>query len=207
MSEHLRLGELITTEQQRDAVHIAVCPVVAGQRLTPGTHVHVTDGRAKRSGKEDIPIGIVDPYLKANVSAGERFWLFLYPGSITSLRHEWTHPALPLPAQQTPVLDEKAASERWLRDLCERHREGYDAPYEEYYGPDRSLDYHGLVSVMSQDHGPDGYDGYTQQGSESLRDEMFDDKTRAEFWHHLEVVTGKKFDEKHRETHYFSCSC
>jgi hypothetical protein len=28
------------------------------------------------------------------VKEGEEFWMFLPPGSVTGLRHEWTHPAI-----------------------------------------------------------------------------------------------------------------
>jgi hypothetical protein len=202
--KRLKLGQIITDEQQRDAVHIAVAPVIAAVRLTPGTHVHIVDRRARRSVKGDVPVGIVDPYLRESVSPGQRFCLFLCPGSITSLRHEWSHPAFQVEAAIQPA-DAKAVSEKWLRDLCERHRSGdWDYDHEEDGRP--CISYHALIAAMSEGDEED-YDGYTQSGSESLRDEMSDPETRALFWHHLEVVTGRNFSQKHRENHYFSCSC
>lgn len=75
----------------RDAIHIAMAPVVAAERLQPGQHIGLLDdGRACAS---DKPIGIVDPFLVDAVLPGHRLWLFLYPGTVTSLRHDWTHPA------------------------------------------------------------------------------------------------------------------
>ncbi len=90
-----KLGELIEGEPGRDAVHIAIAPVMAGEALVPGQRVRLSDnGRAYIAlwGKE---VGIVDPYLSNIVGAGERFYLFLMPNTVTSLRHVWTHPAFP----------------------------------------------------------------------------------------------------------------
>jgi hypothetical protein len=92
MNQHVpQLGKLIDGDERRDAVHIAVAPVVAAATLTPGQHVGLIDG--SRAGPCDNPIGVVDPFLKADVQEGQRFWLFLYPNTVTSLRHVWTHPA------------------------------------------------------------------------------------------------------------------
>ena len=89
------LGQLIKdADRRRDAVHIAVVPVTADQPLSPGQHVGLTHpDSAEMAGPCDNNIGIVDPFLVNDVKYGERFWLFLYPGTITSLRHVWTHPA------------------------------------------------------------------------------------------------------------------
>jgi hypothetical protein len=81
-------------ERRRDAIHIALAPVTAAQRLTPGEHVGLIEaGNVELVGPCDDNIGIVDPFLVEDVEPGQRFWLFLYPNTITGLRHVWTHPA------------------------------------------------------------------------------------------------------------------
>lgn len=90
-----RLGCLIADgDRRRDAIHVAVAPVTAAGRLAPGQHVgFVSPGETELVGVEGNPIGVVDPFLTENVQPGQRFWLFMYPNTVTSLRHVWTHPA------------------------------------------------------------------------------------------------------------------
>lgn len=91
------LGRLCGDDARRDAVHVAVAPVVAGMDLLPGAHVGLTQDMqavlGPRAACGTDAVGIVDPFLHSPVKKGERFWLVLYPGTITGLRHVWTHPA------------------------------------------------------------------------------------------------------------------
>jgi hypothetical protein len=100
------LGSLITDgDRRRDAVHVAVAPVTAAERLAPGQHVgFVTPGDTETVGPCEQPIGVVDPFLTDDVQPGQRFWLFMYPNTVTSLRHVWTHPAF---APRVPAVKEK----------------------------------------------------------------------------------------------------
>jgi hypothetical protein len=99
---HLGLGQIINKHQERDAIHIAVVPVMADEMLRPGQKVVATNymgdgGRIVRklTGEEhNIHIGVIDPFLTVPVLRGQRCWLYLNPGSITSLRHDWTHPSI-----------------------------------------------------------------------------------------------------------------
>jgi hypothetical protein len=94
MDQGPRLGQIIEDgDRRRDAIHIAVAPVTAAVRLAPGQHVGlVQEGNLELVGPCDHNIGVVDPFLAEPVAPGQRFWLFLYPGTITGLRHVWTHP-------------------------------------------------------------------------------------------------------------------
>lgn len=132
MADQPKLGTIPAIHEQRDAVHVAIIPMVAGERLAPGASVRRSTTRADQALACDPTgndcIGVVDPFLIAAVPAGSRFWLCLHPGSITSLRHDWTHPAFGptlTGPQSTPP-----ASTNWRTDnvigMCNLMRETGD---------------------------------------------------------------------------------
>lgn len=108
MEQIPRLGQLIENgERRRDAIHIAVAPVTAAVVLTPGQRVGLLQpDNPELVGPCERTIGVVDPFLSGAVQPGQRFWLFLFPGTITGLRHMWTHPAF---ANMAPAIEEKLA--------------------------------------------------------------------------------------------------
>jgi len=193
MSDSLGLGKIITTEKHRDAVHIAVAPVVASERLHPGERIgFVADGGMLVEGVPDAAaIGIVDPFLRSAVAKDQRFWMYLNPGSITSLRHDWTHPALPNIQQVisgecnyagAAIVDEKQVAINWMKNAAIQ----LGVTYEELIEDDCDL--------VTGD--------YINNG-ETIRDrwrELADD-----FWKHHKVITGKETPEYDRGG--FTCSC
>ncbi len=192
MSDTLKLGQVIDGEAQRDAVHVAVAPVVAAHILTPGEHVGFVDADQQQVGRVVNRLGIVDPYLKDAVMPGQRFWLFLYPQTITSLRHDWTHPAFEAELKQPEPT--KAISEAWLRRFCE------------------SADCPGYESVMAAlvadlpSPDPTYYDSGSRITHEYLHFNGRDahGEIPLEFWEHAEIVLGRKFSKRPGG---FSCSC
>lgn len=105
------LGDLASEDARRDAVHIAVAPVIAGQPLDPGDHFWLnSDGLAVKSTgrREHRTIGVVDPYYDGVILKGDRFWGLLYPNTVTGLRHSWSHWAFRPQAirASTPVQEE-----------------------------------------------------------------------------------------------------
>lgn len=82
MSEaKVKLGQLITGDECRDAVHVAICPVVAAERLKPGDPIEFCPGSAEKVRLSVKPIGIVDPFLNVNrwIEEGQKFFMCLYP--------------------------------------------------------------------------------------------------------------------------------
>lgn len=73
------LGSIISTNEKRDAIHLAVEPAVAACILRPGDDVGFVDGGF---GYCSNPVGIVDPFLKEKVKPGQSFWLIIYPRQI-----------------------------------------------------------------------------------------------------------------------------
>ncbi len=180
MSDTLKIGQLITDEQQRDAVHMAIVPVVASQKLLPGEHVSFSEGKAyaSRIGLQEA-IGIVDPFLKRGPGIGDRFWLFLYPGSITSLRHDWTHPSFQDEGPKSEKLKAKIQIESFAKSL--------------------GVDYDELMEHAS-DYVRDDDNCWCEGGRfESV-------SVPKDFWKNYEAVTGVALPEGHYG-HFFSCLC
>jgi hypothetical protein len=189
------VGKLAPADAGRDAIHVAVAPVVAAEQLYPGQHVGLNasgeaDGTSAR-------VGVVDPYYTDRIFKGERFFLFLYPGSISSLRHVWTHAAFADEGAAPVAASDKAASEQWLRDFVKTA----DCP-----------DYETVVAAASgqqvTNHAPEYYSEAYSNDGEYLHFNGRDAHSRIpdEFWTHVEVVTGVKIPQSKRAP-FFSCSC
>lgn len=157
------LGELITNNEKRDAIHIAVYPVTAFERLKPGHHVRFAypgNTEVVRMCHHESAIGIIDPFLTVTVEEGERCWLFMNPGSITGLRHEWEHP-------QVDGEDRMGIAEFWLRDFALKYQ----------------LDYDSMVKSADQ------YQGRITTGDRDIDMEEHERITLAE---NLSIVLGKE---------------
>ncbi len=185
-TKEAKLGELITeagAQNQRDAVHIAVVPVMAMQQLSPGDHVGVSpDGKAAHAAYSPH-VGIVDPFLRGTVRPEQTFWLCLYQGQVTTLRHEWTHPAFPN-VRHDDTASVKAARDRMttFASECEQTLEDFLENLKRAVEDEKTTGW-GSVSTGNN------------QGVEPY----------AGFWNDFQDLTGVKLD---REPEIgFSCSC
>jgi hypothetical protein len=206
------LGMIHTQQEHRDAIHLAVEPVVAGQRLKAGDHVNFLYGKAYKVPHTDSrALGIVDPFLTVPVKEGDKFWLVVYPRKITSLRHVWSHPSFPEEIVETKltVLD-PAEHMRLLKQAIYNEvkaqedsntkaikTKAYDWIIR--YANSHSLDVETLINYGISWRGGSGdhlVDGGNLEG-ESVSDE---------FWNQLELYTGIPISEDNRGN-FFSCSC
>lgn len=171
----------------RDAIHLAVEPVIADSRLSAGEWVaRRPNGRfgAESMGKA---LGIVDPFLSATLNPGDTFWLIIPPRQITSLRHVWSHPAFPEDNGASAAPVNRSESEKWMRAWALRHV---------------SEDYYGDGGRVSED---EAYAFALRAGREHYVGPYDDarDYIDNEWWGHWEAITGEVGE---RGT-YFSCAC
>lgn len=177
------LGKLINdrTKKERDAIHIAIAPMVAGQDLNPGQHITLKSKGSNIAVAAKKGIGIVDPFLKTTVAKGQEFWMCLYPNTIKSLKHVWEHDEFVEP----PQVQQKSLSQKWLEDYAEELDMTFNALM---LAADRHLeygDYHIFHGISTPD--------VTYRKND-------------EFWKHYEIVKHVVVDENDKEN-FFSCSC
>lgn len=182
MTDHTIVGELLTSDQPRDAIHIAVASVVAATKLDPGQSIGFIDrDNTTEVGpcEHAMSVGIVDPFLTQRVHEGQRFWMFLHPNTITSLRHNWTHPAFGGNHEQEKA---KNASELWMANFAN----GFGVPMED---------------MVNAGH------NWLSTGSHYCEGGTFEGETVPdEYWDHFQIITGKKVPGHDRQS-FFTCSC
>lgn len=189
-----KLGELLKGDEKRDAIHIAIAPVVAGQKLLPGQDIgFINPGDYQTVGTVTIDkcIGIVDPFLETLIFQNDEFYMCLYPETIKSLRHDWTHPAFSENEMLTP--DEEHVP--WLR---------YGNAIEYFKNMAEKVGITDTNLIQYIGDCIDGGECYVEYGSTGLQDTYFRDEDL--FWNNYEIVTNKLVDGTDRNIP-FSCSC
>jgi hypothetical protein len=200
--ENLHIGSIINEPQQRDAVHMAIVPVTAMERLYPGTHVGIVQTGEVPKDSDGIVadaldhglkgIGIVDPFLRNPVQKGERFWLFLYPGSIISLRHDWEHPSFhprefsEKATRQVTGREKLTECQTSARIWLERYAKSIDVSFEELMEATKDF--------LENDE-------YWNQGPKFESEQLPDD-----FWAYWEAFTNTTVKD-FKKYSFFSCSC
>jgi hypothetical protein len=184
------IGKLIDGRGDPDAIHVATMPVTAAETLKPGQHIGFSEGGWRVTASPPSPytlIGIVDPFLTKDVTEGQRFFMLLYPNTITGLRHVWSHPAI-----SQDGLGVGTTSEKWLRD----------------FASEVGADYNEMMHIAATHCGDNKYGDYLIEGGK-----WEGQNTPDEFWVHFHNVTGKKPEAwkdsggKEHMPGIFSCSC
>lgn len=168
----VKLGTLVAqgTKAERDAIHVAIYPVVAAMEMWPGDHVGLMpDGRA--SIMAETKTGIVDPFLTQRVEPGEMFYLVLYQRTVTGMRHHWEHPEFPAEAQigppdhasMTRPEQMKVEARYWITGWALSKRKTYEE----------------MMACAKE---------YHEKGT--MVEEWGDTDVPDEFWKHYKVLTG-----------------
>ena len=191
------IGLVLEEEKPRDAIHVAVISVTVKHRFMPGQPVGVIDGVAS----VDNPVGIIDPYLSSPADPGHWYWVFLFPGTISSLNHSWTHPGLPEEVlmeeevEDTPKAGE--SSQEVVKCFDEAQRKRDSEGWIRAYARRVPISYEVLMASarVKQD---DPF--HLLVRGEEFEGECVPD----EFWDHYAIVTG---EEPKVRDNFFACSC
>lgn len=194
MSNETKLGTKPNGNEGKDAVHIAIIPIRAAERVFSGMEVFINkDGEANRCLSNEMAVGIVDPFLNKKddmVEKGSYFWLCLFPKTVTSLRHEWEHPLFPSNFSKNKNSDlDIAISEKWLQDYVSENCPQWED--KEDKGLSLFLDF-----VENE-----RWIYYCGKDCHSFKEVIEPDL----LFYHLSIVLGKKIDYSYFES--FTCSC
>lgn len=215
MPDQNPLGTIPTENAVRDAVHIAIVPLIAGEKLYTNEKFRLGQGSETVAFKvtdsvyrsDELPdgqrftsIGIVDPWYVTPeefreqyhywhfVPQGHRFYGILNPNSVTGMTHHWEHPSFIGNVETNP-------SKVWLLNFCDR------------WGLDFETVVH-KASTLPDGPWDDSYRG-TYITTIGVDCHNFDDlgEDGPLFWQYLAVYLGRTFSQDHQDSVGWSCSC
>lgn len=190
------IGTILNGQHERDAIHIAVMPVIAGEdKLRPGEGIAIIYGTPNTVRRRPLYYGgshgIVDPFLDdmEALNKGDQFWMFLMPNTITNLRHSWICPNI----DNRPGMSNE--HEQWLRGFADQW----------------NFDYDELITTASAPPPTEVDDDMIGHSIVARGIDLHSAKDLGEdhdlFWHHLQILTGMTFDDRHRKKFIWSCTC
>ena len=161
----ITLGTVPDENSNRDAIHVAIYPIVAGEDVKPGQHVGILEGKSSIHAPKKV--GIVDPFLTKKVKAGEMFWLMLYQKTVTGMRHHWAHPDFEdVEIEKSTAVEDESII--WMKNYAEE----INVTYKE---------------LMESANNWIEYGDYLVQGGKFEGMSVPDD-----FWDHFYNITGKR---------------
>lgn len=187
-----KIGQMLDGPGPKDAIHIAIVPVCLGEDMEPGQHIRVVGGKAYRA--DGCAIGMVDPFLES-MYLPEDSWvnMFLFPETITDLRHEWSLASYDDNKELVPLPRLDAESVEWIENFAHMHNTSYEGVIVR------------CQEALSFQRTYQGHDGRQISWVTFYGRDIH--STPEGFWEHYERATGWLTLPEQTERVTFTCSC
>jgi hypothetical protein len=71
----------------KDAIHVAIVAVRAGQLVQPGQRCGLNEHREAVPNEKGV--GVADPFVKGPILTGTSFWLLMAQDEVPNVQHVW----------------------------------------------------------------------------------------------------------------------
>ena len=166
-------------------------PAVAEGTLYPAQRVsiYMRNGKCLALASGDEGFGICDPFRTGAIPPGAMLWVMLDPGTITDMRHHWSHPDIPddeSAVTRERIENEAGVAEAWMRGFAK----------------DIGLSYDQAIGAGDSYVNDTGWGGYTFKGRDTPSECT---EELIEYWESWSAIRGRPIPKDAEAP--FSCSC